>query len=219
MIKKQDMALIFNILMFILTVIGCVLCFGEINFVQTKQIEHGIKLLKFFTVQSNVLAGISAIIYVIFLLRENKTNKKIPMWVHIARFIATIDLVITFLVVALFLGFITDEGYLSMYVNANFLFHLIIPILSFVSFSFFENAPKFNIKHVFIGLIHLFAYAIFYLIVVVTHMQNGKVSLQYDWYAFAQAGLLIAFVCAVVVLSLGYLVSWLLYRLNKQKKD
>ena len=214
--KRQTLALSFNITIFLLAVLGSVLCFGEIVFVETKIYEHGIKMLKFFTVQSNVLAGITALFYVIFFIRERKTKKEIPMFVHILRFVATIDLAITFLVVALFLGFITDEGYFSMYVNANFLFHFLIPVLNFVSFEFFEQSPRFTIKHTFWGVLHLILYTIFYLIVVLTHF-NGSVPLEYDWYAFAQLGLPIAFMCAVLILGLGYLVSFLLHKLkNKQ---
>lgn len=219
--KKQQISITLCIVIFLMAVAGSIMCFGEIYVVQTKALEHGILFLKFFTVQSNVLGGISALLYVIFLLRANKKQTKIPTWVHVLRYIATIDLTITFLVVALFLGFITDEGYFSMYANANFFFHLAVPVLSFVSFCFFEKAPKFKFSFTFLGIIHLALYSIFYLIVVLTHYdyQTGKIDLYYDWYGFAQLGLPIAFVAAVVVIGLGFLVAFLLYKINnKQSK-
>ena len=217
--KKQTLSLSFNITIFVLAVIGSILCFGEVIVFPTKIYEHGIRLLKFFTVQSNVLAGIASLVFVIYFWREQKTKKKIPMFVHILKFIATIDLMITFLVVALFLGFITDEGYFSMYANSNFLFHFLIPVLNFISFVFFERAPRFSLKHTFLGIVHLVLYAVFYIIVVLTHFQDGTIDLHYDWYAFAQRGLLVAFICAIIVLTLGYLISFLLYKINnKQNK-
>ena len=217
--NKKTISLVLCSLIFLLAVVGSIFCFAEITFVETKIIAHGIEFFKFFTVQSNVLAGITALIYIIFLVREQKTQKKIPIWVFILRFIATIDLIITFLVVALFLGFITDEGYLSMFVNANFLFHLAIPIINFASFVFYENPPKFKFSYTFWGITHLILYGIFYIIVVLLHYQNGTVPLEYDWYAFAQKGLVIAFVCATVVWGLGYLVSFMLYKINNRKKQ
>lgn len=202
-----------------MAVAGSILCFGEIYVTYTKPVEHGWKLLKFFTVQSNILAGITALLYIIFLLRENKTKNQIPFAVHMSRYIATIDLVITFLVVVLFLGFITDEGYFSMFVNANFFFHFAIPVVNFVSFAFFESAPKLNFKHIFGGISHLAIYSVFYLIVVLMHFHDGAVSLQYDWYAFAQRGLILAFVCVVVVLAIGFLVAYIIYKINRRKQN
>ena len=215
--KKQKIALILNIVIFLLAVIGSIFCFGEIYLVYTKPLDHGIRLLKFFTVQSNVLAGIVSLVYIIFLLRNKKTNKPIPTFVNILKFIATIDLIITFLVVALFLGFIVEEGYFSLYVNANFFFHLAIPVLNFISFIWYEERPKFKFCYTAFGLIHLVLYSVFYLIVVLTHYQDGAVPLFYDWYGFAQLGLGMAFVCAIVVLGLGYLVAFLLYKINNKK--
>lgn len=214
--KAQKTSLIINIITIIITIVGCILCFGEIYIIPTKPLDHGIRLLKFFTVQSNILAGITSLIYIIFLQKQNKTGKQIPSFVHTLRLIATTSLIITFLVVALFLGFIVEEGYFSLYVNANFFFHFLTPILTFISFSFFEKTSSFNFKNVFWGISHLILYSIFYLTVVLTHIQNGKVPLYYDWYAFAQLGIGIAFVCAFIILSLGFLVSFLLYKLKNK---
>ena len=214
--KKQKIALTLNTIIFLFAVVGSIFCFGEIYITYTKPIEHGFKLMKFFTVQSNVLAGATSLIYVIYMLRENKTQKKIPLWVHILRYIATIDLIITFLVVALFLGFIVEEGYLSMYTNANFFFHFMIPVLNFISFCFFEETAIFKLKHTFIGTLHLILYAIFYIVVATTHYNNGSVDIKYDWYAFAQKGLPLAFVCGALVIGIGYLISFLLYRIRNK---
>ena len=215
--KRQKIALILNIIIFVLAIIGSIFCFGEIYLVYTKPLDHGIRLMKFFTVQSNVLAGVVSFVYIIFLLRNNKTKKPMPTYVNILKFVATIDLVITFLVVALFLGFIVDEGYFSLYVNANFFFHLAIPVLNFISFVWYEERPKFKFWYTFLGLIHIILYSTFYLTVVLTHFQDGAVPLFYDWYGFAQLGLGIAFVCAIVVIALSYTVSYVLYKINNKK--
>ena len=216
--KKQKIALTLNIVIFLLSVVGSIFCFGEIYIMYTKPIEHGFKLFKFFTVQSNVLAGITSFIYLIFLLRENKTKNKVPASVHIFRYIATIDLVITFLVVALFLGFVTDEGYLSMYYNANFFYHFAVPVLNLISFVWFESKPKFELKDTLWGITHLLLYAIFYLSIVVFHMENGKVDLYYDWYGFAQMGLAYSYICGIIVMGLGYLTAYVLYKVTRKSK-
>ena len=216
--KKQKIALTLNIVIFAMALVGSVLCFGEIYVVETKPIEHGIKLLKFFTLQSNILAGISALVFVAFLARQAKAKKTMPPIVYILKYIATIDLIITFLVVALFLGFIASEGYFSLYVNANFFFHFAIPVLNAISFVWFENCMALKIKHTFIGLSHLLLYEIFYMAVVLTHFKDGAVDIYYDWYAFAQKGILVAFVCAVIVMLLGYCVAFGLYKIKNKRQ-
>lgn len=213
--KREKTSLILNSIIFVLMVVGAIMTFGEILIVDVPLHEHGIKTLKFFTVQSNIFGGIISLIYVIFLVRQAKHNKKMPHSVQVLKFIATVDLVITFLVVALFLGFVVEEGYFSVFVNANFLFHFVIPVLSFISFTFFEDFPDCKKKHIIFGLLHLIAYSIFYLTVVITHFQDGKVDLQYDWYGFAQLGLPIAFVFAVVLLAIGYFVAILIKRIQQ----
>ena len=159
-----------------------------------------------------MLAGISALIYLIYFFKGRKSKKMLPIGVHYLRFVATVDLVITFLVVGLFLGFITDEGYFSLFVNVNFLFHFAIPVLSFISFVFFENAPKFKFYCTFIGVSHLIWYIIFYLATVLNNYDNGYISIKYDWYAFAQKGLGVSLICAVIVFGIGYLTSFILYK-------
>ena len=98
------------------------------------------------------------------------------------------------------------------------MFHFLIPVLNFIVFLFFEEKPRLKFWHTFVGLSHLLAYAIFYLVVVFTHVTSGSVPLEYDWYAFAQKGLVIAFVCAVVVIALGYLIAFLLYKINNRNQ-
>ena len=217
--KKQKIALVLNLVVFLMAVAGSILCFCEVYIVYTKPIEHGIGFLKFFTLQSNILAGISAFLYIIFLIRERKTQKHIPLAINMVRYVATIDLILTFLVVALFLGFLVEEGYFSLYVNCNFFFHFTIPVISSVSFVFFEETPKLKLRHSFIALIHVLLYAIFYLIVVLTHFKDGAVDLAYDWYAFAQRGIPIAFVCAAVVFGISYLTSYGIYRFKNRGKE
>ena len=90
---KQKTALILNIIIFIFMVVGTIMTFAEIKFVDVTIHEHGLKVLKFFTVQSNLFGGIVSLIYVIYLLRQSKTGKPIPHALNVIKFIATIDLV------------------------------------------------------------------------------------------------------------------------------
>ena len=64
--KREKISLVLNITVFLMAIVGSILCFGEIQIIYSKPIEHGIKLLKFFTIQSNIFAGIMSMLYIIF---------------------------------------------------------------------------------------------------------------------------------------------------------
>ena len=218
--KKTDkQILIINLVIFILALIGTVLTYLNINFVQLTVLDKGKSHLKYFTIQSNVFCGIVAFLYFIFMLK-NKDCNKLPRWLVILKFIATIDLIITFLVVALFLGFIVPDGYFSVFYNSSFLFHLVIPVLNFISFLCLEPFNLKNKKYVFYGIIHILLYSVFYIIIVLTHVKNGKIDITYDWYAFAQKGIIVAIFVALILLAVALLISYLLWKIkNKISKE
>ena len=219
MTKKDKLSLIFNCIIFAVTVFACVITFCDILFIEVPVLEHGIKIMKFFTMQSNVLAGIVALLYVIFYVLRSKKGKKFPTILYVLKYIATIDLIITFLVVTLFLGFIVEEGYFTLFVNGNFFFHFFTPVINAVSFICFEEFYLKEFKYTFTGIIHMVLYSIFYMSVVLTHMVDGVVDLKYDWYAFAQKGLPLAFAIALGLLVITYFVGFALWKIkNKQNQ-
>lgn len=209
--KKQKIALTLNVVIFLMAVVGCVLCFN----VKSDPLGHAIKVLHYFTLQSNIFAGVISLIYIIFALKKH-TSKKFEKVLHILRYIITVNLIITFLVVTLFFGFIAEDGYFSMFENANFFFHFAIPVTNFVSFVFFENVFKLKISHTFFGMIHIGLYGIYYLINCLLHYENGSVPITYDWYYFTQFGIVWAFIIAFVILLIAYLVCFLLCKLKNK---
>lgn len=125
--KKLKIALIFNLI---------VLCLEIISFtVMGKfKLEH----LKFYTVLSNILCMITSAIYVAvyFIKREKITSK----WINYLKFVTTVNLVITFSVCLLILGPTKEVTYKWLFLNyPNIFHHLLCPILTTISFLFFEN--------------------------------------------------------------------------------
>ena len=216
--KKEKLAFCFNLAIFVFSVFGSVLAFFQIRLTPAPLDDSEYGVIRYFTVQSNVLAGIVALLYLVFYLKNKSADKKVPLPVNILKYVATVDLTITFLVVALFLGFIAPDGYFSVYTNANFFFHLIIPLLNVVSFVYFE--PFYLNKKVLtlFGIVHLFLYSVFYQIVALSHFENGKVDIKYDWYAFAQNGVIVALLFAVVLLAIGYLTAFAFWKIKIKRK-
>ena len=59
-------------------------------------------------------------------------------------------------------------------------------------------------------------YAVFYLINIVIHMENGKVSPKYDWYWFVQNGVWTASLVIPLVAVITYVISLVLWKVNKE---
>lgn len=113
--------------------------------------------MEYYTQLSNYFALISATIYTIYLYKnikaktiENNNNKEIkdttiPKWVSILKYSSTLSLLVTFLVVVFILTpmFGLKSFSWMLLQGTNLYFHTICPILTFISFIFFE---KHNIK-------------------------------------------------------------------------
>jgi hypothetical protein len=100
-------------------------------------------MFRFFTEDSNILLGLSSLLYIVVLLVYARKNKELPLWIKRVRFVATTAVTTTFLVVLLFLEpyvFFTYHQVLSMFSFPNMFFtHLICPLSSIISFIFFEE--------------------------------------------------------------------------------
>ena len=176
--------------------------------------EKGIGFLKYFTVQSNFLAGFVALFALIFdlLLCLGKRNEN-PLALKIAYLSANTGTLITFLTVVFFLG--PTMGYPFMFSGANLFMHLLTPLLVFARVAFFESEGK-DIPHrfVFFGAIHLLGYGTFYLANIAIH--NGYGQAAYDWYGFGKGGLGIGIIVFIGMLALAYGLTFLNNLLQKK---
>ena len=75
-----------------------------------------------------------------------------------------------------------------------------------------------SFKHTLYGLIPLAVYGLIYMPNIITHIHNGKVSAQYDYYNYFQKGVLIAVIAFTVQYIVMYLITVLLWKFNKKTK-
>ena len=95
--------------------------------------DYGLTSLFYYTELSNLLALITSIILVI-----TSFKKKLPNYVKVLRYISTINLTITFLVVLFVLA--PKGNFYNMFILGNmFEHHLLCPLLSLFSFMFLED--------------------------------------------------------------------------------
>ena len=184
-------SLVFNSIIFILVLLGTIFMYIGYQFMTNTTLldNAGIDSFKFYTVDSNILVGIASLIMLIneILLITGKIDK-LPKYAYIFKYIGTVGVSLTFLVTLLYLSPLLGKNFIFLYVNTNLLFHLIVPILSFISYVKYEkNSLEF--KYTFISLISMFIYAIYYIINILTHLDNGKVVKEYDWYGFVVGGI------------------------------
>ena len=219
--KYLKISYILNILIVIFLIFSLIVMFGRINFMNMKNpIEeaHSIAMLKYFTTDSNILVGIASLF---LLIEENKVlkdnRKSIKTSIYIFKFISTVAVMVTFLTVFIYLGPGSSGGIVSMLTNSNLFMHLIIPVLAFISFVFFEKNNKIDKKYIKYGVLPVVIYAIYYLTGVLTHLDNGHVSIKYDWYWFVQSGIRYIFFVVPIMLIGTLLLSYIIYILNHKK--
>ena len=162
------------------------------------------------------------IVALIFAIKEIKFLKgkidEISTRTYSLKLMATVSVGLTFFTVFGYLGSIAEGGLLSLLKNSNLFLHLIIPVLSMVNFSLFEKTNKLKFKYSFLGVIPTMVYSIFYLINVLAHIENGKVSPIYDWYWFVQGGIWQVYIVFPFMLIFTYIISVVLWRINKKRK-
>lgn len=177
--KKIKISLTINIIIVVLTIIASIIMFTGFKFMEGEYVLESTKIgmFKFFTVDSNIFMGIIALIFAIKeikILKEKATY--IPEKIYILKLMATTSVGLTFLTVFGYLGPIAEGGVPSLIKNSNLFFHLLIPLLSILNFILFEKTDKFKFKDTFYGVVPALAYALFYLINILIHVQDAKIS-------------------------------------------
>ena len=218
--KKLKLSLILNIIIFIMVVLGTIFMVTGFKFMGNTQVlaSTGLEPLKFYTVDSNLFVGLASLILIIYeYLFLNKKINKIPKFVYILKYIGTVAVSLTFLVTLLYLAPSYGKNFLFLYQNSNLIFHLIVPVLSFISFTCFENI-KLDFKYTFYGVSTMIVYGIYYVINILIHQENGKVALEYDWYGFVKGGVSTIFIVFSLILLFTYLISFGIFKLSKDKK-
>ena len=177
-----------------------------------------LEAFKYFTVDSNIFMGIIALITAYYEFKIIKKDiKTMPKKIYLLKLMSTTAVGLTFIVVFTYLGPITEYGIKSMVMNSNLFFHLVTPVLSMITFMFFEKTDKLSSKDTFYGIIPMLLYAIYYVINIIINVENGKVSPIYDWYWFVQNGAWTIIVVLPIIILITYLISFILWKVNKEK--
>ena len=219
--KSIKISLVLNILIIVMVIAASIMMFTGFRFMHGYEIvlqTTKLEMLKFFTVQSNMFMGLVALLFLIKEIKVIKNHDKdISTIYYILKLIGTTSVGLTFFIVFAYLGPISKDGIPSMLMNSNLFFHLLIPVISILDFVLFEKTNKLVFKSTVYGLSLTFIYAVYYLINVLIHVDNGKVSPVYDWYWFVQNGVWTAIIVVPIIFIVTYIISLLLWKTNKTK--
>lgn len=220
--KNTKTSLILNIIIFAFVLIATIFMYAGIEFMGHAALltAESVKMLQFYTVQSNLLIGIIAGVMAIYeILYLNNKIKRIPNIIYLLKLIFTVGVSITLFVVVFYLAPITGKNAPTLFMNSNLFFHLLVPILAIVSFIFFEKTNEIKFKYLTFAILPTLLYGIYYAINAYSHVENGKIDIAYDWYGFAQAGIIGTIIVFIVVIGLSYLFGWLLWMFNRKNSN
>lgn len=195
---KKNISIIVNMALIIL---------GLIGFIETIKILGKFDI-KYYTLDSNLLAIVVELLYLYFVVVE----EKIPRWLQLLKYVVVLSLVITFIVVVLVLVPMDNYRYgYYLFYSSQLYYHTLCPILAFISFMFLENY-SYEKKDRFYALSFTIIYAIIAIVLNLIGVINGpypflKIRLN-PWY--------VSIMWLVVILGMAYLLSNLLYYLKKK---
>ncbi|MBP5313254.1 MAG: hypothetical protein J6112_10525 [Clostridia bacterium] len=127
----------------------------------------GAVAFRYFTVDSNIFAGLSSLILMVCAARQLMGLEN-PGWIRVLSLAATTSVALTFMTVMLFLGPFV-YGYALMFVGVSFFMHLTTPLMEIVSFVWLESvgAKRIKRRYMVLGVIPMLAYGVVYMTMVV----------------------------------------------------
>jgi len=220
MSKKKNMILLFINLFFIITNIYVVYkgLTGGATIGQVGAGEmHGLGYFKAFTVDSNVLVGIVALIGFVFNIKNIiKKEYIIPRWLEKLYLIGASSVFLTIVTVIVFLTplrYIKTGSFMVLYSGTLFLYHLLNPILAVITIMFVLNNYKISYKEGWLGIIPMVIYAIVYIIMIMT-----KIWSDFYFFTFGDKYYLIPLVFVVVGL-INYGLTCICIKVHNKTTD
>ena len=126
----------------------------------------GIRTFCMFTVNSNILAGLSMMLCLPYTIDGLRTgNYHLPDWVVVLMQITVTAVALTFLVSLCILAPV--KGFRLIFTGSRFFLHGVCPVLSIVTFCCFINSHLVRFRETGLALIPVLLYAAIYIVMVV----------------------------------------------------
>ena len=126
----------------------------------------GIRTFCMFTVDSNILAGLTMLLCIPYTIDGLRTGYyHLPNWVVVLMHVSVTAVSLTFLVSLCILSPV--KGFVLIFTGSRFFLHGLCPVLSIVTFCCFIKSHLIRLRESFLALIPVFIYAMVYLVMVV----------------------------------------------------
>ena len=213
--KKKKVSMVLNFLIVVLVAVASIFMFAGIKVTNDGLLDATkLSMFKYFTVDSNILVAISSIILIYYEKKLlNKDIKTIHKNVYIFKLMGTVGVTLTFLTTLFFLT--PQYGFIAMFSNSNLLFHLLVPLLSIISYVFFEHHNN-KFRYALYGLIPMFIYSIYYTLNIILHLNSGGLTVTYDFYGFLKGNISNVVYVLPIMYMFTYFISLVLVMLNKK---
>jgi len=193
---------IINIIIVILVITGLIMMLTNRDD-GTGLMSKGIENLKYYTVLSNLFSGITALIA---LFADNKAVK-------VMKLMSSSATGLTFAVIAFFLGPL--YGHINLYKNANFLFHLIVPLIAMYDYVTLTDAVK-EFRYTLISAVPSVLYGIGYMLNILINGIGGEYPNTNDFYLFLNWGWGVGLVIFAGIAASTFGIACLLRAANRK---
>ncbi len=176
----------------------------------------------FFTIQSNFLMALVAIVLIVFdIIKLKGIKKELPRWLYYLKFAATTAVILTLIVFWAFLAWTMEPSYL--YSVGNLTLHTIVPIVAVVEYIIFTNDYKTTKFGLASSLIFPLAYFVFAVILMAANvsfgpdMQAPYFFLDYKkngWFKISNGNIGVVY-WVIIILIIFYLLAFGIDRLHK----
>jgi len=196
---KKKIALMLNFLLIIFEVVGF-----AITYFTGESLTPAL-----YTEDSNLICLVASLMYVIYYCRGKSTNKH----VHLLRFISTLNLIQTFLVTLFLLS--NDYGLYEIMIKNEFIFfHTLCPIISTISYLFFEKYRSYKSSIMFKAPIFTIVYGLVMYTLNITKLYDGP----YEFMRVYDHSI-VASVVTVAGMAIGMMViTFTLFEVKKKIK-
>lgn len=167
-----------------------------------------------FQVLANLFAGGLAFIAIFIYIAVIAKNKPIVSKAfQVFKLMANVALGIV-LLASLIYVLPTSGSAELVYGGPNFIFRIIVPILSIASYGLFEIHNKMKWRYTLLGILPVIAYLVFYVVYYFVNKDSGAVT---DWYEFglAKNDWLKAVLSGLIIVGVSYGLSFVIWLLNK----
>ena len=170
--------------------------------------SSGLENLKYYTVLSNLFCGIVAFAEMVAYI-----CRKVEFDFTMLKFMGATVAGLTAVIIAAFLQPTYPD--IDMYQGSNLWFHLIVPVIAVVECIFTaDGASKISFRRTLFTMIPSAVYGLFYIINILIR-GVGTWPHSNDWYGFLNWGWSVGIIIFIVIIILTWLVSVVLWLLNK----